>query len=99
MPALSFETLMFTAQISETCASLIWTGAVCGTVGTIQSLMDLHLGPIMLLGPTMDPKVASELHLRIPHLGIRMAEHSRRALAYAQVLQKVNPTEFNLMFP
>ncbi len=37
----------------------------------------------------MDPKVASELSLRLPHLGLRMAEHSRRALAFAERLQLV----------
>ncbi len=37
----------------------------------------------------MDPKVASELSLRLPHLGLRMAEHSRRALAFAERLQVV----------
>lgn len=47
-------------------------GAICGRGDFIRSLMDLHLGPIMLLGPTIDPKIASELSLRIPHLGIRM---------------------------
>lgn len=34
-------------------------------------------------GPTMDPKVASELSLRIPHLALRVREHSARALSYA----------------
>lgn len=34
-------------------------------------------------GPTMDPKVASELSLRIPHLTLRVREHSGRALFYA----------------
>ena len=29
-------------------------------------------GPFMLLGPTMDPKVASELLMRLPHLPLRM---------------------------
>lgn len=33
---------------------------------------------MMLLGPTMDPKVASDLALRLPHLGLRVREHSRR---------------------
>ncbi|BDA40927.1 Methionine gamma-lyase [Coccomyxa sp. Obi] len=69
-------------------ASDIIAGAICGRADFIRSLMDLHLGPIMLLGPTIDPKIASELSLRIPHLGIRMAEHSRRAMAYAQRLQQ-----------
>ncbi|KAK9821713.1 hypothetical protein WJX81_001329 [Elliptochloris bilobata] len=68
-------------------ASDIVAGAVLGSTAFIKSLMDLHLGAVMLLGPTMDPKVASELSLRLPHLGLRMAEHSRRALAFAERLQ------------
>jgi len=61
-------------------------GAVCGRKSFIESLMDLHEGSLMLLGPTMDPKVASKLSLRIPHLPIRMAAHGERALALAQRL-------------
>lgn len=45
------------------------------------------MGPLMLLGPTMDPKVASEISLRIPHLPLRMKEHSTRALYYATRLE------------
>jgi methionine-gamma-lyase len=41
----------------------------------------------MLLGPTMDPKMASAISLRLPHLGLRMREHSHRAMLYAQRLQ------------
>lgn len=37
----------------------------------------------------MDPRTASELSLRLPHLGLRVAEHSRRALAVAERLQQV----------
>ncbi len=62
-------------------------GAVCGSKEFIESLMDLHVGPLMLLGPTMDPKVASKLSLRIPHLPIRMAAHGERALALAERLR------------
>ncbi|MDQ7014466.1 MAG: aminotransferase class V-fold PLP-dependent enzyme [Planctomycetota bacterium] len=65
-------------------ASDIIAGAVCGSADLITELMDLHTGALMLLGPTMDPKVASELSLRLPHLGLRMTEHSRRALAFAE---------------
>jgi methionine-gamma-lyase len=61
-------------------------GAVCGTREFIESLMDLHTGSLMLLGPTMDPKVASKLSLRIPHLPIRMAAHGERAQALAERL-------------
>ena len=63
-------------------------GAVCGSKEFIESLMDLHRGPLMLLGPTMDPKVASKLSLRIPHLPIRMAAHGERALALAERLDE-----------
>jgi methionine-gamma-lyase len=49
--------------------------------------MDMRLGPVMVLGPTLDPKVAAELGLRLPHLGLRVREQGRRALAFAQALQ------------
>ena len=62
-------------------------GAVCGTKEFIESLMDLHVGPLMLLGPTMDPKVAANISLRIPHLPLRMAAHGERALALARRLE------------
>lgn len=61
-------------------------GAVCGTTEFIMKLMDLHTGSLMLLGPTMDPQVAFDISLRLPHLGLRMAEHSRRAHAMASRL-------------
>jgi methionine-gamma-lyase len=63
-------------------------GAVCGSNGFIESLMDLHQGPLMLLGPTMDPKVASKISLRIPHLPIRMAAHGDRAQLLAERLHE-----------
>jgi methionine-gamma-lyase len=61
-------------------------GVVCGTTAFIMKLMDLHTGSLMLLGPTMDPQVAFDISLRLPHLGLRMAEHSRRAHAIAMRL-------------
>ena len=61
-------------------------GAVCGSQEFIMSLMDLHKGTLMLLGPTMDPRVAYEISMRLPHLGLRMAEHSRRAQLFAERL-------------
>jgi methionine-gamma-lyase len=36
----------------------------------------------------MDPKVASNISLRIPHLPLRMAAHGERALALAQRLEE-----------
>ena len=68
----------------------IIAGAICGTTEFMQSLMDLHTGSLMLLGPTMDPKVAFNISLRLPHLGLRMAEHGRRALEVATRLRELD---------
>lgn len=65
-------------------ASDIIAGAVCASQEFIITMMDLHTGALMLLGPTMDPQVAATLALRLPHLGLRMTEHSRRAQAFAE---------------
>ncbi|XP_058770674.1 methionine gamma-lyase-like [Vicia villosa] len=67
----------------------IIAGAVCGSATFVNSMMDLHQGAIMLLGPTMNPKIAFELSERIPHLGIRMKEHSNRALVFSTRLKKL----------
>lgn len=61
-------------------------GAICGRQEFIIHLMDLHDGALMLLGPTMDPHVAFNISLRLPHLGLRMVEHSRRAACFAERL-------------
>jgi methionine-gamma-lyase len=68
-------------------ASDVIAGAVCGDEEFIGALMDLHTGPLMLLGPTMDPHVASSISLRIPHLPLRMTAHGERALAIAEGLE------------
>ncbi len=70
-------------------ASDVIAGAICGTREFINELMDLHTGRVMLLGPTMDPRTGFDLIQRLPHLGIRMREHSRRALAIAERLQEM----------
>jgi methionine-gamma-lyase len=67
-------------------ASDVIAGAVCGTEAFIGELMDLHMGPLMLLGPTMDPHVAAGVSLRIPHLPLRMAAHGERALEISKRL-------------
>lgn len=61
-------------------------GAICGTTEFVMSLMDLHGGALMLLGPTMDPRVAYDISMRLPHLALRMKEHSRRAAVLAKRL-------------
>jgi len=70
-------------------ASDVIAGAICGSEDFIGQLMDLHLGSLMLLGPTMDPNVASAIALRIPHLPLRMTAHSERALAMAARLSEL----------
>ncbi len=77
-------------------ASDIIAGAVCADQATIQNLMDLQMGPIMLLGPTMDPTVAFHLSMRVPHLPLRMAEHSRRAGIIAEMLDS---HRLNVVYP
>uniref|UniRef100_A0A7N0UKV5 Methionine gamma-lyase n=1 Tax=Kalanchoe fedtschenkoi TaxID=63787 RepID=A0A7N0UKV5_KALFE len=67
----------------------IVAGAVCGSASLVNSMMDLQQGALMLLGPTMNPKVAFELAERIPHLGLRMKEHCARAMAYATRMKKL----------
>ncbi|MBD3290114.1 aminotransferase class I/II-fold pyridoxal phosphate-dependent enzyme [candidate division KSB1 bacterium] len=71
-------------------ASDVIAGAVCASKDFVYQLMDLHKGCIMLLGPTMDPRVAFDIIQRLPHLSIRMREHSRRALAIAEHLEKLD---------
>lgn len=70
-------------------ASDVIAGAVCAPVSFILELMDLHQGSLMLLGPTMNAKTAFDLSTRLPHLGMRMAEHSKRALIFASRLQEM----------
>lgn len=62
-------------------------GAICADKDFILELMDLHTGALMLLGPTMDPKVAYDINLRIPHLSLRMTEHGKRTQLFAERLK------------
>ena len=71
-------------------ASDVIAGIICCSKSFIEELMDLHLGSLMLLGPTMDPIVAFRLSLRLPHLAARMKEHSSRAMYFAEQLQENN---------
>ena len=47
------------------------------------------MGSLMLLGPTLDPQSAFSLSMRLPHLGLRMKEHSRRAMVFAERLDEM----------
>jgi methionine-gamma-lyase len=69
-------------------ASDLIAGCICCTREFGHSLYDLHTGRVMLLGPTLDPRAAFDIMQRLPHLGIRMREHSRRALVIAERLEQ-----------
>jgi methionine-gamma-lyase len=77
-------------------SSDIIAGVVCGSKELVSKMMDVNSGALMLVGPTMDPRVAFELSTRLPHLGVRMAEHGRRALAMAEVLARAG---FDVRYP
>jgi methionine-gamma-lyase len=68
-------------------ASDLIAGAICGSEAFVHKLMDLHTGRVMLLGPTIDARVAFDVIQRLPHLAIRMREHSTRAMAIATTLE------------
>lgn len=70
-------------------SSDIIAGAVCGPADLVSSMMGLHQGALMLLGPTMNPQVAFHLSMRLPHLELRMKEHCNRALVYSRRLKKL----------
>ncbi|XP_020093817.1 methionine gamma-lyase [Ananas comosus] len=67
----------------------IIAGAICGPASLVNSMMDLQQGALMLLGPTMNAKVAFEISERLPHLSLRMKEHSERAMEYAVRMKKM----------
>jgi len=69
-------------------ASDFIAGAICADEEFIMQLMDLHTGMLMILGPTMDPQVAYNIALRIPHLPLRMIEHGKRTQVIAERLQE-----------
>ncbi|MCX4025232.1 aminotransferase class I/II-fold pyridoxal phosphate-dependent enzyme [Endozoicomonas sp. SM1973] len=67
-------------------ASDIIAGAICASQDFILDMMDLRQGTLMLLGPTMDPEVAFRISMRLPHLPLRIKEHSQRARFIANKL-------------
>lgn len=64
-------------------------GVICGTKEFINSLIDVNTGRVMIKGPTMDPRTAHELYMRLDHLPIRMKAHSEKALYFALESEKM----------
>ncbi len=71
-------------------ASDVIAGVICAKKEFIYQLMDLHTGRVMLFGPTMDARTAFDIQQRLPHLAVRMREHSNRAMAIAQLLERLH---------
>ena len=59
-------------------------GAICSTTEFINSLADVNSGTAMLLGPVLDPKLASSILKNLHTLHIRMIQHSKNALFLAE---------------
>jgi methionine-gamma-lyase len=70
-------------------ASDLIAGAVCASRAFVHKLMDLHTGRVMLFGPTIDARIAFDIIQRLPHLALRMREHSIRAMAMAARLEEI----------
>jgi methionine-gamma-lyase len=77
-------------------ASDVIAGVICGSKAFIHQLIDLHTGRIMLFGPTMDARTAFDIQQRLPHLSLRMKEHSVRAQAIAELLYQL---KVNIIYP
>lgn len=69
-------------------ASDMIAGAVVGSQEFIDQLIDINFGMVMLTGPSMDPRIAHELYLRLDHLPLRMAAHSKAAENLARELER-----------
>ncbi len=59
-------------------------GAICGSKEFIDSLIDLHTGTAMLLGPVLEPLRASSIHKNLFTLPIRMKKHSENGMFLAK---------------
>lgn len=70
-------------------ASDLTGGVICGPSDFIDLLNDYGEGSLILLGGTMQPQTAWQISTRLPHLGIRMREHSSRALLFASRLHSL----------
>jgi len=64
-------------------------GAICGTLEYINSLIDVHSGTAMLLGPVLDPFRSSSILKNLHTLHIRMQQHSKNAMFLSEKLQQL----------
>lgn len=64
-------------------------GVICGTQEFISSLIDVNFGRVMIKGPTMDPRTAHELYMRLDHLPVRMRAHGQMAQHFSNHLSEM----------
>ncbi len=63
-------------------------GAICGSDEFIDSLIDVHSGTAMLLGPVLDPMRSSSIRKNLFTLHIRMKKHSENAMYLAKKMKE-----------
>lgn len=59
-------------------------GAICSSNEFIESLIDVHSGTAMLLGPVLDPWRSANIHKNLFTLHIRLQKHSENATYLAK---------------
>lgn len=75
----------------------IIAGAICGTAGLVKGMISFSGGPLMMLGPTMNPKEAFELVERMSHMRLRIKKQCNRAMKLAQRMK--NELKLNVIYP
>ncbi len=63
-------------------------GAICSSDEFIDSLIDVHSGTAMLLGPVLDPMRSSSIRKNLFTLHIRMKKHSENAMYLAKKMKE-----------
>jgi len=71
-------------------------GVICCKMSDAEAMLSLTDGPLMLIGPVMDSKVADDFIYNLRTLPLRIKEHSRRALLYAKNLEELG---LNVIYP
>ncbi|KAJ8423733.1 hypothetical protein Cgig2_023821 [Carnegiea gigantea] len=75
----------------------VLAGAICGKHDMVQEITNFARGPLMMLGPVMNPMEAFQLLGRMAHLGVRMKKHCSRALKLATRMK--NELNIKVMYP
>lgn len=71
-------------------------GAVCGKHDFILGMKDVHSGAAMLLGPVLDSIRAASILKNLRTLHVRMKQHSKNAMYFAENLEKLG---FRVFYP